>query len=226
MNDLYDKLNMICCEGVYCYVVKSDDGDILIDTGEARYRDSIEMWLLNYNVKKILLTHGHTEVVGNAKYFADTFGAKIYMSRDDYELACGRSNRNVYSVGLTGSALNLFAKKERQMPAEPFDVYKFTDDDPDLTEELGTDCLVYSMEGHTKGSVAYLFGEDLYIGDAVMNVVFPCFPALCESPKRARGSIMKIDDIAPERILFTHGKPIKTHDNLFYINLFSKQIIM
>ena len=69
MNGLYDDLNMIDCDGVHCYVVKASDGDILIDTGEARYRDSIEMWLINYNIKKILLTHGHSEAAGNAKYF-------------------------------------------------------------------------------------------------------------------------------------------------------------
>lgn len=226
MNDLYDDLNMINCDKVHCYVVKSDDGDILIDTGEARYRDSIEMWLLNYNIKKILLTHGHSEAAGNAKYFSELFGAKIYMSKDDYDLVSGSSPRNSYSVGITGAAMNYFAEKRKAKPVELFDVHRFIDEDTDLTSELGTDCRVYSAEGHTKGSLAYLFGKDLYIGDAVMNLVYPCFPSVCESPKRAREFITRIRDIAPERILFTHGEPIKTRNNKLYLNLFSKNIIM
>lgn len=226
MDDLYNNLNMINCDGVHCYVVKAPDGDILIDTGETRYRDSIEMWLLNYDIKKILLTHGHSEAAGNAKYFSELFDAPIYMSKADHELILGNSNRNVFSVGLTGAALSFLEERKKRMPVEQFDVHKYIDENSEISSELGTECRVYSAEGHTKGSLAYLFGSDLYIGDAVMNVFYPCFPAICESPKRARNFITRLKEIAPERILFTHGEPIKTHDNKLYLNLFSKNIIM
>lgn len=226
MDELYNNLNMINCDGVHCYVVKALGGDILIDTGEARYRDSIEMWLLNYNIKKILLTHGHSETAGNAKYFSKLFDAPVYMSKYDYELVSGRSDRNVYSVGLTGAALSFLEERKRSKPVEIFDVYKFIDENTDISDELGTDCKIYSAEGHTKGSLAFLFGRDLYMGDAVMNVIYPCFPAICESPKRARLFITRLKDIAPERILFTHGEPIQTNNNKLYLNLFSKNIIM
>ena len=122
MNELYNNLNMINCDGVHCYVVKTPDGDILIDTGESRYRDSIEMWLLNYNIKKILLTHGHSETAGNAKYFSELFDAPVYMSKFDHELVSGISDRNVYSVGLTGAALSFLEEKKRSKPVEIFDV--------------------------------------------------------------------------------------------------------
>ncbi len=226
MSSLYDDLNMIDCNGVHCYVVKTPDGDILIDTGEARYRDSIEMWLINYNIKKILLTHGHSEATGNAKYFSELFNAPIYMSEADYELVSGKSDRNVFSVGITGVALSFLEERKRSKPIEIFDVYKFIDENSDISSEIGAECKIYSAEGHTKGSLAYKFGDDLYIGDAVINIVYPCFPALCESPKRARQFITRLKKIAPERILFTHGEPIKTHDNKLYLNLFSKNIIM
>ncbi|MGN0599831.1 MAG: MBL fold metallo-hydrolase [Oscillospiraceae bacterium] len=226
MDDLYNNLNMINCDGVHCYVFKAPDGDILIDTGEVRYRDSIEMWLLNYDIKKILLTHGHSEAAGNAKYFSELFDAPIYMSKADHELILGNSDRNVFSVGLTGAALSFLEERKKRKPVEQFDVHKYIDENSDVSSELGTECRVYSAEGHTKGSLAYLFGSDLYIGDAVMNVLYPCFPAICESPKRARSFITRLKEIAPERILFAHGEPIRTHDNKLYLNLFSKNIIM
>lgn len=226
MSGLYDDLNMIDCDNVHCYVVKAPDGDILIDTGEARYRDSIEMWLINYDIKKILLTHGHNEAAGNAKYFSELFDAPVYMSEADYELISGKSDRNLYSVGLTGAALNFLEERKKSKPIEMFDVYRFINESTDISSELGVDCRIYSAEGHTKGSLAFMFGGDLYIGDAAMNIVYPCFPAVCESPKRARQFITRLKDIAPERILFTHGEPIKTHNNKLYLNLFSKNIIM
>lgn len=226
MDKLYDNLNMINCDNIHCYVVKCPDGDILIDTGEPRYRDSIEMWLLNYNVKKILITHGHMEAVGNAEYFSKLFDAKIYMSAADYELAMGNSNLNSYSVGITGAAMSLLASRKKSAPPKKFEVYRFIDEFSDISEEIGVDCRIYSAEGHTKGSLAFLFGGDMYIGDAVMNILYPCFPAVCESPKRARAFIDRLRDITPERILFTRGEPIITYNNKLYKNLFSKKIVM
>ena len=55
---MYENLNMIECGGVSCYIVKGKNGDVLIDTGREQYRDQIETWLMNYNVKLIILTHG------------------------------------------------------------------------------------------------------------------------------------------------------------------------
>lgn len=66
---MYENLNMIECGGVSCYIVKGKNGDVLIDTGREQYRDHIETWLMNYNVKLIILTHGHASQVQNAAYF-------------------------------------------------------------------------------------------------------------------------------------------------------------
>ena len=44
---------------VNCYVIRGENGDMLIDTGMEKYRDYIESWLTHYNIKLILLTHGH-----------------------------------------------------------------------------------------------------------------------------------------------------------------------
>ena len=51
---MYENLNMIECGGVSCYIVKGKNGDVLIDTGREQYRDHIETWLMNYNVKLII----------------------------------------------------------------------------------------------------------------------------------------------------------------------------
>ena len=52
-------VNMITCGHVNCYVIRGSSGDILIDTGTAEYREAVEAWLCNYNVRLIFLTHGH-----------------------------------------------------------------------------------------------------------------------------------------------------------------------
>ena len=206
----YTNVNMITCGRDNCYIIRGETGDILIDTCTSEYRDEIEVWLENYNVKLITITHGHMDHIGNAAYFAELCGAKIAMGAEDSELAENKHIRKLYAMGVRGMVI----KKATEMPPkslpEPFKADIFLEDGMTIGEELGIeDCKAVSLEGHTKGSFGILHGKDLYVGDAAMNFVSPSFPAICESPARARKALEKIKELSPERIFFGHGEPIE-----------------
>lgn len=206
----YNNVNLINCDNTNCYVIRGTDGDILVDTGIPKYRDEIETWLHNYNVKLIVLTHGHNDHIGNAAYFSELYDAPIAMCNDDMMLADNNLCRHFYSVGAVGKAVAALSKKIMSQKAEVFAVSIFLEDGMELGKEFGAECKAVKLDGHTKGSFGFLSGTDLYIGDAAVNFISPAFPPICESPKAARNTLNKIRTLKAERIFFGHGVPIET----------------
>lgn len=205
-----DNVNLINCDNTNCYIIRGTDGDILVDTGIPKYRDEIETWLLNYNVKLIVLTHGHNDHIGNAAYFSELYGTPIAMSRYDELLAEDNLCRHFYSVGAAGKIVAALSKKTMSQRSELFEVSIYLEDGMELGKDFGADCKAVKLDGHTKGSFGFLNGTDLYLGDAAMNYIKPSFPLICESPKAARASLEKIKTLKTGRIFFGHGEPIET----------------
>ncbi len=203
-------VNMITCGNGNCYVIRGRSGDMLIDTGTEDYRDEIETWLQYYNVKLIFLTHGHNDHIGNAAYFSKLFGADIVMSSLDLALSRHNLMHRIYPVGIRGKVILSASQKLMGQSTESFAVNIFPEDGVALGEKYGIECKAVKLDGHTKGSFGIMQGRDLYVGDALMNFVYPSSSLICESPKAARESLYKIAALSPERIFFGHGKPIET----------------
>lgn len=208
---MYDNLNMISCGSVNCYVIRGEKGDILIDTGREEFRDHIETWLLNYDIRLIILTHGHADHVQNAGYFSELYGAPVMISRYDMSLARDNSRRPYYITSTLGHLLKRENEKLMHTRMNPFTPQIFAEEGLDL-HPYGIDGVIVELEGHTKGSVGVLckssVGFDLYAGDALMNIPSPSFPMIAESPKRAKASIGRIITLSPDRIMTGHGMPI------------------
>lgn len=204
-----DGINMITCGVENLYVLRGEKGDILIDTGTEEDRDTIEIWLREYNVKRIVLTHGHNDHIGNAAYFAGLLGAEIAMSRFDAALARNNRLHKVYFTTLRGKVIWEASRELFDSFSDKFKVDIFLEDGMDIGGDLGIDCKAVRLDGHTKGSFGIMRGGDLYVGDALMNFVIPSSSLICESPKAAKETLYKISALSPERIFFGHGKPIE-----------------
>ena len=73
---------------VNCYLIETDTGYILIDTGCSNKRIDLEKELESTgckpdNFKLIVLTHGDFDHTGNAAYLREKYGTKIAMHYDD-----------------------------------------------------------------------------------------------------------------------------------------------
>ncbi len=74
--------------GVNCYLIETDTGYILIDTGGSNKRTDLEKELESAgcqpgNLKLIVLTHGDFDHTGNAAYLRKKFDTKIAMHNGD-----------------------------------------------------------------------------------------------------------------------------------------------
>ncbi len=73
---------------VNCYLIQTETGFFLVDTGLARKRLELESDLEAAgcrpgNLKLIILTHGDYDHSGNSAYLREKFGAKIAMHPAD-----------------------------------------------------------------------------------------------------------------------------------------------
>ena len=215
---MYENINMISCGMVNCYIVRGEKGDILIDTGLETYRDHIETWLLNYNVKLIILTHGHAENIQNAGYFSELYGAPIMISPYDMRIARDNSARKSYITNPLGRLMRGRDEMLSHMHMNRFEPKIYAEEGMDL-REYGIDGVIVSLEGHTRGSLGVFckssVGFDLYAGDALVNMPVPMFPMTAESPYGARCSIERIITLSPDRIMCTRGKPICCGDRSY-----------
>jgi len=111
---------------VNCYLIKTNTGYILIDTGCTRKRTDLVKELESAgckpgNLQVIVLTHGDFDHSGNAAYLRKKFGARIAMHHDDSAMVEGgnmfwnRSKSNIL-IRMIAPILFRFGKSERFKP--------------------------------------------------------------------------------------------------------------
>jgi hydroxyacylglutathione hydrolase len=196
---------------VNCYLVETDTGFILIDTGISNGRAELEDELASAGCKPgsldlIVLTHGDFDHTGNAAYLRHKFGAKIAMHRDDAGMAVrgdmfwNRSSANAL-LKLMAPILFSFPKSNRFSP-------DMTPEEGDDLSEYGLDARVLSIPGHSKGSIGILTcGGDLFCGDLLENTKKPAINSLMDDLAAGEASLGKLQGFDIHTVYPGHGKP-------------------
>lgn len=145
----------------YLVPVNSDHTEyLLIDAGMDTAADSIlqELRLQNLDasaIKAVLITHGHSDHVGGLRQFPD---ADVYVGAPDDGYVLGRQPSDGFVGKITG--------KQPKLAVQNPDKLSVVSDGQTL--QIGaTSIQVFAVPGHTRGSVAYLIGTLLFIGDAI-----------------------------------------------------------
>ncbi len=134
------------------YLINNGLDAIIVDPGEGigEYLEEIN----KYNIKAILLTHGHIDHIDGIKYFLNS---DIYIYKDEVEFL----DSKVLSLYEAFGKLKSFNKDNLKIH---------------LLEEgtinlLGFKIDVIHTPGHTKGSCCYLFNDNiLFSGDTLFQV--------------------------------------------------------
>jgi glyoxylase-like metal-dependent hydrolase (beta-lactamase superfamily II) len=204
---------------VNCYLVKTGDSYILIDTGFSTERTDFEKELESAgvrpgNLKLIVLTHGDFDHTGNAAYLRKKFGTEIAMHDGDSgmvergDMFWNRKKSNIL-LGMMVPILFGFGKSERFKP----DLY--IEDGYNLSK-YGFDAKVLHIPGHSKGSIGILTaGGDLFCGDLLMNEDKPGLNSNMDDSMAANASIEKLKTSKINTVYPGHGKP-------FPMNVFIK----
>jgi len=195
---------------VNCYLIETDSGYILIDTGCSNRRTNLEKELGSVgckpgNLKLIVLTHGDFDHTGNAAYLREKYGTKIAMHYDDSGMVergnmfWNRKNPNII-IRMMTPILFGFGKSKR------FNPDLCIEEGHDLSE-YGFDARVIYIPGHSKGSVGILTaGGDLFCGDLLTNIDKPVFNSIMDDSEEANTSVEKLKKLRINTVYPGHGK--------------------
>jgi glyoxylase-like metal-dependent hydrolase (beta-lactamase superfamily II) len=148
-------ISLDCTNSGRCYCVHESDGYTLIDTGMPRKTKAIFRELSTYNIqldqiKRILLTHGDVDHIGNVNSIRKATGCKVYADVKEIPYL---EKRKRYS------AIKGFLKFLLR-------VRKVIDVVPLPKGKIG-EIEVFKTPGHTPGHVCFKLRNTMFIGDLV-----------------------------------------------------------
>ena len=212
------------------YLLKMDDGYLLIDTG---YPENFSGFLKNLKkqkiqiteIKYILLTHAHDDHAGFLGELMKLTEAKVILKSDAiYRLSLGvNSFDGGYSGKLalfTSKIMAIMGKGEHKFPpVNDKGRYIIADEEnPKLSKILGGE--VVCLLGHTKDSIGFLTNDGiLFCGDAAMNGI-PSINRITiwiENLDEYIKSWNRMIELDPKIIYPGHGKPFFKEDLQKYL---------
>jgi glyoxylase-like metal-dependent hydrolase (beta-lactamase superfamily II) len=163
--------------GVNIFILETDSGLYLIDTGYPRFENKIikKINALNKPVRLILLTHAHFDHFGNVLPLKKYTKAKVAIHlADSQALSEGITNlKYVKGFGHIGRAI---------LPVAQF-LFPPKDCSPDIMlhdndtlNEYGINMRVIHTPGHTIGSAVFILQDSIaFVGD-----LFVTYPSFCK----------------------------------------------
>jgi len=172
---------------VNCYLVQTDAGYILIDTGCSNQRAALEQALRR------------------------TFDAPLAMHPADFamitrgDMFASRDHRNPIFQAVA-ARLFKFGKANYVTPDLPLT------EGLDLST-YGLDATVISLPGHSHGSIGLLTaGGDLFVGDPLENVKRPALNSIMDDRRTAQASVVKLRRLSVKTVYAGHGVPFSLTD--------------
>ena len=210
-----DYIKIIELTFVNAFLVKVNEGFILIDTGLSMHWEKLDSELilagcLSDKLKLIILTHGDFDHTGNCVKLREKYKCRIAMHKDDSfmvenGLSLKRKTRTLQAM-MFSLIRKLFRKKfafDKFMP----DIYLT---DGQNLNEYGFNAKVVHIPGHTKGSIGILTGDgDLFAGDTFTNRRKPEVANYIENSLDLENSINRLKKMDIKMIYPGHGKPFE-----------------
>jgi glyoxylase-like metal-dependent hydrolase (beta-lactamase superfamily II) len=199
---------------VNSYLVRTDPGFYLVDTGMTNARIRLETSLEHLychpgDLKLILLTHGDFDHTGNAAYLRAKFATKIAMHKDDAgmlengDMFWNRKIKNSLLKKVMSLVIRL-GDKERCTPDA------FLEDGASLAD-YGWDAQVLNTPGHSSGSICVLTASgDLLCGDLITSSNGkPMLNSMMYDVEAGKASLERLKTLPIQTVYPGHGQPFQ-----------------
>ena len=143
----------------------------------------------------------------NAAYLANALHIPIAMNKKDMDLIPDNRKQYLLAKTLLGKivlsvSLSSFEKDSLEV-FEPILNLKNGDD----LSEYGIAAKVVELPGHTKGSIGIEIEDNLFVGDALMNMFYSTVSMLYVDEQEMISSAKYISELGEKTIYLGHGKP-------------------
>ena len=200
---------------VNAFLIKVNDGFILIDTGLSMFWEKLENELiaagcLPDKLKIVIITHGDFDHTGNCAKLQEKYKCKIAMHKDDSNMAENGVLQKRKVKKLAAKIFIIIRKlKRRKFTFEKFKPDIYLTDGQDLSE-YGLDAKVIHIPGHTKGSIGIITNDGiLFSGDIFTNRKKPDTATYIENSDDLKNSYTKLRTMNIKTIYPGHGNPFE-----------------
>lgn len=212
------------------YVIVDADGITLIDAGLPFSPRKIERQMATHgyhltDIKRILITHAHTDHVGGLPELQRQSGAQVFASAIEKPMVEGREMPVYPPRAAIPLSARWMARDAELLPGTPVDV-ALSDGDtiPDVLDGLQA----IFTPGHTPGHLAFWCPSRklLFCGDVVLRLIgYLQLPFHAFTPDMMTNieSVNRIAALQPDIICFGHGNPL-LKDATAILNAFAAQL--
>ena len=204
-----EHVQRIVCGNVNCFLISNGENAVLVDTGFKKYREKVLDACRPYQVRLLVLTHGHMDHVQNAAFLSQALHCPIAMHKADLPLLADNMVQPLSASSILGRIVLFFSVKSFKFDGIPaFSPTVFLKDGDSL-DSCGISAKVVGLPGHTDGSIGLDVGQrDLIVGDALMNMFYPTVSMLFHNRGAMLESAEKISTLGRRMLYFGHGRPV------------------
>jgi glyoxylase-like metal-dependent hydrolase (beta-lactamase superfamily II) len=206
---------MISTGPINMFLLESDDGYALIDTGLPGSADAITRAVAGLGkapnaIRHILLTHAHPDHIGSLAAVKRATGASTYIHPADAPItSSGKGFRPMKAAPgmLNGVLVRLFVRLDRVV--EPAAIDHQIEDGQQLPIAGGITAV--HVPGHCAGQLVFLWGHRggvLFAADACSNMMGLGWSLGYEDFEQGRKDLSKLSNLDFQVACFGHGKPI------------------
>lgn len=192
------------------HVIERGRARVMIDSGYERNAASLDEAMREAGVDPaqvdtIVVTHGHADHAGGARYFQQRYGARVIAGRGDQGMLASGRNEPLCPTGFLGRLRRGTDQDARYTPTNA----RLLDAPTSLASMTGIEGTIVPLPGHTGGSLVVVVGEAAFVGDLFRGALVGDGAAthlyMCDLAGNARDVRTLLDTLAPSATTFFTG---------------------